>query len=453
MPITPGTKIIKTVLQISVAVQAVWESSTEIIPEGMPCYTSDTKILKIGDGVNTWSALSPVTGGGSMITLSDQIDLDSSDTGASSKAVKTAYDKASQAHTKAEQALAAAASVTIGAASQVFGICRYKNGGGSGLWMHIGEDETNVTSFNNVYFDHHAIYSRITRVFVDDQLMCRIPKFYIKHLTGYTGPTENKHITMISPTQRSGYKVHPAFMQNGSEIEEFYFGCYPAGIANGKATSLPSGLPMANVNFAQAKARCEARNVNGVYGFMMSDIYQRSVIDLLMLLEFGTPDMQSILGMGHTQGTAPVAVDHGNNHRPWRYIHGLYGNIWQMTDGLKLDENRYIHIFSNTGDKTWINTQRQMAAFSGSSPTGWVVDMHDHEGEGFDLKDVFIPKTTSTNLAAGNYADNCYAGSPNGILYKGGLYSDSTNAGIFFISLASNASFLRNDIGTRLTKV
>ena len=426
-------------------------------------------------------------GGGSSLEISDAVDSNSSDTAASSKAVKTAYDKAvsaesvattaqstaqtaqsnaSSAASAAQQAASNAASaqaaaeeaaesvgqISVGSAGQVFGICRYATGGGSGTWFHVGEDEKSVVSLNEAYFNHHAVYGAISRVLVDGQVMNRMPKLWIKHTTPTEGVLAGKPVTMISPVQRDGYKVHPAFLLNAEEIPCFYLGCYKAGNLDNKAVSLPGYAPLVSINFATMQQRCEARNVNGVTGFMMQDVYQRSLLKLLMLAEFANPDMQNILGNGHVSGSAAVTVDNVANHKPWRNFHGVYGNVWEMVDGIRANGSRQAEIWRNDGTRAYVNTGLAMTVY-GSGWTGWIVDMLDSEGSGYDMRDVYVPKSGNGTQTNGSYGDNHYGAVANGVCYDGGGWYDGASAGLFCTTFSNVASNSNTYIGSRLAKV
>lgn len=48
---------IKSIVTLSSATAAAWTTSDPVLPVGYPGYESDTKKMKIGDGVSAWSAL------------------------------------------------------------------------------------------------------------------------------------------------------------------------------------------------------------------------------------------------------------------------------------------------------------------------------------------------------------------------------------------------------------
>jgi hypothetical protein len=48
---------ISSIIQLSTAVKATWDSVNPVLPMGLPGWESDTKKMKVGDGVSTWTAL------------------------------------------------------------------------------------------------------------------------------------------------------------------------------------------------------------------------------------------------------------------------------------------------------------------------------------------------------------------------------------------------------------
>ena len=349
----------------------------------------------------------------------------------------------------------AVADIIVGSTDPVFGIARLKIGGGAGLWFHC-DKEGEPLSLKTSYFDRHPVYGGIERVLVDGQVMNRVPKFYVKHDMPASGSLAGSKITFISPTRLDGYHVHPAFMNNGQEIPYYLLGCYKASMdsTNTKCQSVHGVYPAVSKDFSTFKGLCAARNVNGVSGFMMQDIYQTDAVKLLMLAEFATPDMQSVLGMGHVAGSGAVTVDSAANHTPWRGFYGLYGNVWEMVDGIRADTNRRLEIYRNDGTRAYVSTNLAMTVYNNSQGyTGWITEMFSDVADGYDMGDVFIPKSGDPTETNGTYADNHYGASPNGVCYSGGDWGYGSAAGVFLVHFANTASNLSAHIGCRLAKV
>mgnify|MGYP000971887931 CR=1 FL=1 len=64
-----------------------------------------------------------------------------------------------------------------------------------------------------------------------------------------------------------------------------------------------------------------------------------SAIQTLALIEMGGSDSQTLVGQGYVSGSSALAVDNATvAQATWRGIVGLWGNVWQMVDGLQTDE-------------------------------------------------------------------------------------------------------------------
>lgn len=57
-----ATEVIKTTFKLRRGLAAKWEEVNPILVEGEPGWAMDTEVLKIGDGVRTWTELSAISG-------------------------------------------------------------------------------------------------------------------------------------------------------------------------------------------------------------------------------------------------------------------------------------------------------------------------------------------------------------------------------------------------------
>ena len=185
--------------------------------------------------------------------------------------------------------------ITVGSLSPVIGICCVEGGGGSGLWFNI-DAEGQPVSPPRSYFDYHPTYNALRRVLVDGQMMQEHHKFYYKAFEIASGPFAGRRGRCISPGQMDGFKPFPSFMKDGQEIATWYCGTFQATDEGGspkKLGSRPGKAPFVNVNFPTMQGYCRNRNVGGVDGFDMWNIYQAAEIQLLALIEAATPDSQA----------------------------------------------------------------------------------------------------------------------------------------------------------------
>lgn len=370
------------------------------------------------------------------------------------KAAVSAHDSSESAHAALFE------NILVGNTSPIIGICRVATGGGAGLWFNIDE-EGNPVSPNTAYFDNNPVFGGIRRMIVDDQIMGKIPQFWMKDFTPTEGMFAGKPCKLISPGQKEGFRIHPAFMHNNAQIPYYLLGCYEATDEGGnpkKLGSRPGKLPFVNVNFDTMKTYCANRNVNGVSGFMLWDVYQWSALTLLMLIELATTDAQSRLGRGNVDKTwdgktsYAVNTDSLVNHVPYRGFHALYGNVWKMLDGVRADSNKKTEIFKNDGTRAWISTGFAMPPYS-SGLTGWPVSMRSGKGDGYNFDDVFLPEVVTGAENSATYADGFWGPVANGVCYQGGNWHYGAHCGPFCLYFHGPSGHAHIAIGGRLAKI
>lgn len=350
--------------------------------------------------------------------------------------------------------------ILVGNTSPIIGICRVATGGGAGLWFNVDESG-NPVSPNTAYFDNNPVFGGIQRMIVDEQIMGKIPQFWVKDFTPTEGMFAGKPCKLISPGQKEGFRIHPAFMNNNAQIPYYLLGCFEATDEGGnpkKLGSRPGKKPFTNVNFDTMKTYCANRNVNGVSGFMLWDVYQWSALAMLMLTELATTDAQAILGRGNVDKTwdgktdNSVNTDSQENHVPYRGFHAIYGNVWKMLDGVRADANKKTEIFKNDGTRAWIPTGYAMPPYT-SGLTGWPVSMRTGYGDGYNFDDVFLPEIVTGTEGAATYADGFWGPVANGVCYQGGGWSYGSIAGPFCLYFHGPSSSAGINIGGRLAKI
>lgn len=277
--------------------------------------------------------------------------------------------------------------------------------------------------------------------------MIKIPKFYIKVGTAPAGAAQaGKKCWWISDRARAGYHVHPAFVRNGKETACFYIGAYEASANGAKACSIANVAPWVSIANPAAISACAARNTGAAgseqYGWHLQNIYERHAISLLMLLELGTPNVQSAIGAGNTSSSAAVAT--GTTNAVWHGIHEFWGNVWEHTDGFKTDASGIGQIFSNQGDGSYVGTN--------VVPTnGWIKAVAEASGTNFDLKDVFVPAVADGTEGNGTFGDYGWE-STNCVLYTSGHWGNGSQAGAFMFYVSYASSYAYTTFGFRVAK-
>jgi len=330
----------------------------------------------------------------------------------------------------------------------IYGIAMVSSGGWSGTWQlinELGNDATlTVTDFNN-----HPVWGGIETVTIDGQSMVKIPKFYIKVGTLASGDQVGKKAWLVSDSPATGYALHPAFMDGGVEIDQFWYGAYEATNDGGtKAGSVVGVAPLVSIDFPTMQNRCNARNTGGVDGFSMVNIHQLSAVQTLLMIENGGPDVQSTIGIGNTASSA--AVNTGSSNAVWRGIYELWGNVFCGVDGVQWDTNNQVKIYDQNGNGTYVST-----GVTASATDGWTTGMHDDTGTGYDLGTSFLGTSFDATESNGSFGDYQYP--PNltedNVCYHGGYWDSGSLAGLFFLLLGREASDLYTLRGSRLAKV
>jgi len=318
-------------------------------------------------------------------------------------------------------------------------------GGKNASWQRI-DAAGNSIDVAPGYFDEHPAFAGIKDEVIDGQSMVRVPTFYYRSGVVADGDFAGKKAVWISDEHDEGFSAHPAFMRNNVELPAFYVGKYQGTADGEKLGSQPGQMPLTRINFPDMQKAAEARN--GEFdGFQLWSIYHLGAIQMLTLIELGTPDAKSILGNGYVDGDGVRKVDDEIvAQATWRGIVGLWGNVWQMVDGLQTDSERRYRIWDTGGNKAYVSTGIK------TPDSGWFHRRERRAGSGFDLGAVFVAKKTSDvhdDSAFGNY----FWSWENAVAYHGGAWSHGAHAGLFYLFVRDAASNALTYLGGRLAKV
>lgn len=331
--------------------------------------------------------------------------------------------------------------------ANVIGIAMLATGGGAGTWSRI--DEKGAAKVTDVsYFSSHATYGAIQDQMIDGQYMVRIPAFYVKRGTIASGAYAGKKAVWISDQPAAGFSLHPAFMEAGAPLQQFWVGKYQ-GVADGsKLGSKPGLMPMVSIDFSSMQGRAAARNTTGVSGFALWSIYQLSAIQTLTMIEMGGADSQALIGQGNTANWAVQVVDSAVvAQATWRGIVGLWGNVQQFVDGLQVDGARKYKVWDRNGNKTYLTTT---IVAPGSST--YPVTMAEDIGVDYDLRDIFVPATGDSAASNGSYGDIFSVG-VSSVACIGGNVNQGTNPGLFALNISKTLASTDSSVGGRLAKV
>lgn len=331
------------------------------------------------------------------------------------------------------------------------------------------------------------------------QVMVEQPKFYYKVVPmvlekGVKGMKIRKARYYVSDTLKPGFKVHPAFVENGNVNPYIYLAAFEgslfdtsanayildnaqvADFAADKLSSIAGTKPAGGdtQNLTRANVRLLARKRGA--GWEQAYAATAAASQLLMLIEYASFNMQSAIGNGNTDqtssaaniqytgatvslGNASGAVTNANGIQliSYRGEENFWGNIWTWVDGMN-EENP--DPFESGQAGTLHVADHGFADNSKASPyknTG----IHPIQGSGyvsafgyseeFDWLFIAVEYSGNNALPVGDYAWNNNSGWRVAVL--GGYCHDGSSAGAFCWHLHNAASHRHWDIGGRLVYV
>lgn len=314
-----------------------------------------------------------------------------------------------------------------------------------GVWAWVDSYGEPTSRPTNAWFNAHPVFGGMTISTIDGQSMVKVPRFYFKKLVLPSGTYAGKTAMYISASQFSGSHVHPAFMNLGSEISQFYYGRYQAAVdGTGKLQSLASVFPTGIKTIDQFRTAATLRNVAGVTGFMQHTFWQKSAIQILYLMEYGNGDSQTVLGRGRVDSTSIAVVSDATVlTASYRGITGLWGNIYQFVDGIKSDPTRNILLWDKLGNSTW---QRYSTNYYAGN--AYINDVNPVIEDGFIL---YSPSLGGETVAT--IPDPQYFLAVNGVGITGSYYDAGNAGGLFNLNLTVSPTGAYSAIGSRLAKI
>lgn len=343
----------------------------------------------------------------------------------------------------------------------------------------IGEGDTAVT------------YAAGTKV----QVMVEQPKFYYKvvpleleKIEGGKGFHMRKVRYYVSDTKKTGFKIHPAFVQNGIEKNFIYLSAYEgcfydvtAGdyikddsqvYASGDMlSSIGAAKPASNQTRSTFRTAASARGA----GWSQQTVQSVAATEILFLIEYASFNMQEKIGIGVSNktddgstnmseitgattnlGNASGSVNNTNgwNIPSYRGEENIYGNIWKWVDGL----NRHVKNGVNTihvADHGFTdNTDAAPYEDVGFTPAigeGYVSAFGYNED--FDWLFICSEHVGNSSLPVGDYYWNTNQGVEWTVAILGGYWNDGSRCGGFCWSVDSASGGRDRHIGGRLLYV
>jgi hypothetical protein len=299
----------------------------------------------------------------------------------------------------------------------------------------------------------HPVYGSIIPTVIDGQQMVRIPAFYVRQERRY-GNSGIEYRYWISPEKCQGFHLHPAFMHCGKAIPFFHLGAYEASFSEETTEmlcSLPNVQPAGRRDFPWMRNACLARNKGDAsQGWCMENLRMLSAVQVLMLTEFASTDMQHAVGGGNTWNDNLLAT--GEDGLCWRGIYDLWGNSMTMIDGIRILSGE-IWLENDRGTGEYIKTMARIPDRSGLP-----IRLADGDAAGYNLADYFLPVEVNNEdrSVVDAFAPDYIWGSMRNcetVMYHGGGWGYGANAGLFCTGFTNVASVSNASIGSRLAKV
>lgn len=310
------------------------------------------------------------------------------------------------------------------------------------------------TSTGHSDFDTMPIYKDMEKVTLNTgDVMVKIPKFYYRRYR--EGNTE---YLKICETEKEGFTIHPAFKRNNINYEHVYVGAYKTSSNN---KSISGAAP--TVSQTRGTMRNNARSKGTNWGII--DIATRNAIAMLISVEFATFNVQEAIGAGYTASGHSGAINTGScdgvpnlTGRPagssdnvdvvWRGIEGLWGNVWEWTDGLNLNNGAYYvtNILETMADDTASGYEQ----LSFSASTSW--NQSYINGMGLDANHpwAMLPNAAGSGSESTYYCDAVWSASGWRVLGCGARWNFAGMAGIWATDMTDASSSTNSSVGSRL---
>ena len=330
------------------------------------------------------------------------------------------------------------------------------------------------------------------------QVMVEQPKFYYKVVPLEIEKKKKGGITRkvryyVSDTPKAGFKLHPAFIENGNENEKIYLAAFEGSLYDSSASayilddsqvadfaadllcSIANAKPLSGLTQNATRANIRKLAEKRGSGWEQAYIATASASQMLMLIEYASFNMQSAIGqgavnktddgssnmaeatgvtinLGNASGTASNA--NGVQFVSYRGEENFWGNIWGWIDGI----NEYMDATTHEGTIYIADHSFADDTGTGAYEDAGIIAVYGNGyisafcySEKYDW--LFIPGELlgNTALPVGDYCWNGNTGWRVAIL--GARWGSGLSAGAFYWHLYAASSTRYRDIGGRLVYV
>ena len=330
------------------------------------------------------------------------------------------------------------------------------------------------------------------------QVMVEQPKFYYKVVPLEIEKKKKGGITRkvryyVSDTPKAGFKLHPAFIENGNENEKIYLAAFEGSLYDSSASayilddsqvadfaadllcSIANAKPLSGLTQNATRANVRKLAEKRGSGWEQAYIATASASQMLMLIEYAGFNMQSAIGqgavnktddgssnmaeatgvtinLGNASGTASNA--NGVQFVSYRGEENFWGNIWGWIDGI----NEYMDATTHEGTIYIADHSFADDTGTGAYEDAGIIAVYGNGyvsafcySEKYDW--LFIPGELlgNTALPVGDY---CWNGNTGWRVARLGAGWDSgLAAGAFYWYLSIASSYRSRYVGGRLVYV
>lgn len=330
------------------------------------------------------------------------------------------------------------------------------------------------------------------------QVMVEQPKFYYKVVPLEIEKKKKGGITRkvryyVSDTPKAGFKLHPAFIENGNENEKIYLAAFEGSLYDSSASayilddsqvadfaadllcSIANAKPLSGLTQNATRANVRKLAEKRGSGWEQAYIATASASQMLMLIEYASFNMQSAIGqgavnktddgssnmaeatgvtinLGNASGTASNA--NGVQFVSYRGEENFWGNIWGWIDGI----NEYMDATTHEGTIYIADHSFADDTGTGAYEDAGIIAVYGNGyvsafcySEKYDW--LFIPGELlgNTALPVGDY---CWNGNTGWrVAGLGARWRHGLNAGAFCWALHDASSHRYRSVGGRLVYV
>lgn len=289
-------------------------------------------------------------------------------------------------------------------------------------------------------FDNCMPWSGIQREVFNNttkDVMVKIPRFwYRRYREG------NVEYIKIADREVDGFAIHPAFNHAGIEKDSIYVGAYLGdGVASLPASGTQASSPSSSY---PSTTRADAKAKGAGWGLL--DLSTLSAIQMLIMVEFATNNVQSAIGAGYASSYDDKHRCGGSDSVPnltgslgdysqvvWRGIEDVWGNARAWIDGcIYVGGEYYVNNNPANYGKSYSNfTQLSYSITADYSSAHYITQV------GLDTRypHIMLPTQYTDGSNTTYYCDVVTPSKNSGeLLYAhGGAYDDDAGrAGLFF---------------------